>query len=864
MVCGVGREPSQWVRAPAPTQGKIAHMKGAIGQYWLPEILGSSPRLDQDNEIARSLHAAMRACFPHDVEVCIGRSQPHCVHHSFVLQQDSSHTLYGIALRVWSRADQKRADTIRDLRKRTESDYYDSPDDTYWIPYCLSFLSRYPLYDLLGDYLRGMWIHWNKATNLFHAEEVSRILSFPAPRLNDLVRIDMKDYALCYQFPSSPTGFQNFAMWPLFTCLSIPNIVGVIEAAVSSTRRIVFVSHYPAMLTIASETIRFCVRVYEWSGLYVPVVHARHAKELVQEPGPYMLGITSECRSLFTAPSDALVIDLDRNFVLTSSPPTVLTSGQRAKMISRLTQALNGDVAPSGVPNHLRSAYGGGKLVPAGQIIVMRGEVESVENPAWWNQDAVMSVMDHMCEKLGRNTGIKAVFGGAVKKPLMTKVSMRHLNEIVRERNQYSRDAMEAWQDFINLKGRMDMDLSKVTKRNNFLVEELESWKQQFLKFQAFAEQLTKETQELKVKIESHKRENRRLTSLIDQQNHDAARLTLRLSGTERQRDDALEALVLQQGVAEELERERQRNLKQLNALKHTNKTILRQRDESQRVVLHLRSLIDGQTHHMEHIVRQLNKAPELGSDVEESFDIVEDDKNDPVDEAVHQNGLAVPAEPHRSYSRASTVDGLDAEKVNPEMEKSFFSSLVGDGSKRANRLSIADVADRHLRDKTDAIADIIRNISEQCAAAVEGLQLAHDADDEGDVLEPEQRPFSVAENNHGHLAPTEGSEMGEGASENDTNYLNPSARNSSIPPTPDLVHNRSSTSMSNVSQSTGADRISQQYSMPGEMNTKIMDEDAELERASDAGHSESGVISKHTGGEILRPATARVAPSGQ
>ena len=56
---------------------------------------------------------------------------------------------------------------------------------------------------------------------------------------------------------------------------------------------------------------------------------------------------------------------------------------------------------------------------------------------------------------------------------------MRHLNEIVRERNQYSRDAMEAWQDFINLKGRMDGELTKVTKRNNFLVDELESWKQQ-------------------------------------------------------------------------------------------------------------------------------------------------------------------------------------------------------------------------------------------------------------------------------------------------------------------------------------------------------------------------------------------------
>jgi hypothetical protein len=66
MVCGVGREPSQWVKAPAPAQGKIGHMKGAVSQFWLPEILGSSPRLEQDNEIARALHAAMRVSVPRD------------------------------------------------------------------------------------------------------------------------------------------------------------------------------------------------------------------------------------------------------------------------------------------------------------------------------------------------------------------------------------------------------------------------------------------------------------------------------------------------------------------------------------------------------------------------------------------------------------------------------------------------------------------------------------------------------------------------------------------------------------------------------------------------------------------------------
>ncbi|KEY67432.1 hypothetical protein S7711_05960 [Stachybotrys chartarum IBT 7711] len=813
MVCGVGREPSQWVKAPAPAQGKIGHMKGAVGQFWLPEILGSSPRLEQDNEIARALHAAMRACFPHDVEICTGRSQPHCVHHAFVLQQDSSQTLYGICLRVWSRADDKRAETIRDLRKRTESDYYDNPDETYWIPYCLSFLSRYPLYNLLGDYLRGMWIHWNKATNLFHAEEVSRILSFPAPRLNDLVRIDMKDYALCYQFPSSPTGFQNFSMWPLFTCLSIPNIVGVIEAAISPTRRIIFVSHYTAMLTMAAETVRYCVRVYEWSGLYVPVVHARHANELVQEPGPYILGVTAECRSLFTAPTDALVVDLDRNFVLTSSPPTALTPNQRNKFVSRLTQALEGDVTPSGVPQHLRSAYGGGKLVPAGQIIVMRGEVESIQDPEWWNQDAVMAVMDHVCEKLGRNTGIKAVFGGSVKKPLMTKVSMRHLNEIVRERNQYSRDALEAWQDFINLKGRMDTELGKVTKRNNYLVEELESWKQQFLKFQAFAEQLTKETQDLKVKIEGHKRENRRLAVLIDQHKDDNARMSVRLTGTEKQRDDALEALVLQQEIAEELERERKRNKKELSQLQHTTSTITRQRDEARRVVLHLRSLIGGQSHHLEHIIQSMSKPEDLVNEIEAAYDELE-------------------AEEAESTLKTATRN-----------------------SKRMSASSFIDVADRHLKDKTDAIAHIVRNIAEQCQAAVEGLQLAQDAE-----FRDSRRlsNLSRAASEDGQSAAT--SEAGEDS------MLQP-GRASSIPPTPDLIPNRSSTAMSYASTATTPERSSQQYGMRDDIPTKIMEDDEEEYEANRSDHegisNETTVVSKHSQTLMHRPSGARISALG-
>ena len=94
------------------------------------------------------------------------------------------------------------------------------------------------------------------------------------------------------------------------------------------------------------------------------------------------------------------MVDLDRNYVMTAAPPSALTHGQRQKMISRLTNALSGDVQPAGVPQHLRGSYAGGKLIPAGQIIVIRGEVETIENPSWWNQDSVMGVVDNVCVKL--------------------------------------------------------------------------------------------------------------------------------------------------------------------------------------------------------------------------------------------------------------------------------------------------------------------------------------------------------------------------------------------------------------------------------------------------------------------------------
>lgn len=104
--------------------------------------------------------------------------------------------------------------------------------------------------------------------------------------------------------------------------------------------------------------------------------------------------------------------------------------------------------------------------------------------------------------------------------------------------------------------------------------------------------ELIQELADLRGKLEAQERETHRLTGLLDQRKDEAARLALKLSATEQQRDSSLEALVLQQGIDEELEREQSRNRKELAALHDANSTLGGQREEAERMQLDLESRV--------------------------------------------------------------------------------------------------------------------------------------------------------------------------------------------------------------------------------------------------------------------------------
>lgn len=341
------------------------------------------------------------------------------------------------------------------------------------------------------------------------------------------------------------------------------------------------------------------------------------------------------------------------------------------------------------------------------------------------------------------------------------------------------------------------------------------------------------------------------------------ARLTLRLSGTEKQRDDALEALVLQQEIAEDLERERKRNQKELTKVHLRVESLGQQRDEARRVVLHLRSLIHGQSHHMEHVLRSIGSSTEISDflgfdETTEEADGGATDREaaESVKALADRRGSKDSSSSSKTPKEAPVPENSNSNPMDPEFEDHLLS--LGRAQKRLARLSITDVADRYLRDKTDAIADIVRNISEQCAAAVEGLQLAQDAEVDGTEHASNQYQQGAKNPN-----PVGSHTKEQSLNENEgNNSLHPDPRHSSVPPTPELVHNRSSTSMSMGSTSTYQERLSTQYA-PGDIPTRIVEDDDEPqqdnEEISVGDGSETTTLSKPASQDYIRSNSARI-----
>ena len=351
----------------------------------------------------------------------------------------------------------------------------------------------------------------------------------------------------------------NFQMWPLFTCLSLDNILTICEITLSPTGRILFVSKHPAMLGVAVATIKYLVELRGWSGVTLPAVHSRDARIYLEDPGPWIIGLAAEARYVVHVAPEVCLVDLDINYVSCATPPpgAISSRAQRDKYRRRLAAAFDSYFHPDySIPSEFKEAFPAGRFRSVAKIQSRRGasssvSVENIAPPEWWHWTRVVQAFSDVLQARDKKPGlIKRMTMTAFRQPRkQAKLTPAELLVQLALRKRASA--------FVDARDDLETKIGRLTRRLNFLLTESDLWREKFVTFEQYAEKLSGEATELRAKIGKEQRESKRLTSLVTMTAQEKAKLASQLADTEGAHRAAVEELERMGTMMEKMEDER-------------------------------------------------------------------------------------------------------------------------------------------------------------------------------------------------------------------------------------------------------------------------------------------------------------------
>lgn len=477
----------------------------------------------------------------------------------------SAATFHGVVLTVWSAADEKRTRAIKkelqraararagDKRgsvrgKRGPAASGESEDlstneedaegfsllpanNAFFMPYAICIVSRFPIYNLLGDWNKAAW-HKHSRNIEKHNQLMSTILRHPAPRIGETFSIQSpdEDVAFVCTFPGAldwgaATLGVDFTMWPLFKTLSVDNILTICEHALAPSGRVLFYSRHPALLGLAVETIRYLVEMRGWKGVSNQNCHARDIKIYLEDPGSWIIAINTELRSIVKPAKQVCVVDLDINFIHCANPPASVPSskGLRERRRKRLATAFGTLTPEYGPPREFIEAYPGGRFRPLSNISARTAHCpyDRLDPPVWWDQMTVVTAFDKALQEGTRSSFMAKVIKRSAAK--QHPQSQAELETILALRRRAS--------TFVDARDGLENKIGRLNKRLAFLMSESEMWKTQFEKIQQLVDRLTKEATDLRSKVDRERRESRRLSSTLAQRDMEQVQLQIQLKG---------------------------------------------------------------------------------------------------------------------------------------------------------------------------------------------------------------------------------------------------------------------------------------------------------------------------------------------
>ncbi|KAG0099792.1 hypothetical protein BGZ93_005866 [Podila epicladia] len=220
--------------------------------------------------------------------------------------------------------------------------------DDVWIPRCIGLVSAIPYHYLLRDWLLAVVVACSGGVeNPGMSQSSLRLESYVKNLIHEVnlppfgkleVGITVNNRLIYASRPAlnSVPIVKNFSLFPLFRCLSAEDIVTIIEVILSEGR-VIFLSSYLGMLTLASESFLYLLFPLYWQGVYIPILPSA-LMTCLQAPVPYIIGVERRSCDPDFPPEDACVVDLDKGIIDVQLAPIPLPPRQRKKLVQSLEQ----------------------------------------------------------------------------------------------------------------------------------------------------------------------------------------------------------------------------------------------------------------------------------------------------------------------------------------------------------------------------------------------------------------------------------------------------------------------------------------------------------------------------------------------
>jgi hypothetical protein len=187
-------------------------------------------------------------------------------------------------------------------------------------------------------------------------------------------------------------GSRNVDLYALFRCLSIPNIMTLLEFTLAESR-VIFLSSHTAMLHLATHALTSLLYPLKWAGVFIPLLPARLIQAL-DAPCPYIVGVERRYEKLELPDGDFCLVDLDEDVIESTDPPTCLPRPQRRKLQALLQAA---------APHHNRYGVPTGPPVYACETYPY--DAFSSENPQIFDSRATPSTLSQLVSESSTNFG---------------------------------------------------------------------------------------------------------------------------------------------------------------------------------------------------------------------------------------------------------------------------------------------------------------------------------------------------------------------------------------------------------------------------------------------------------------------------